>query len=65
MSARTWETGVVDAADALVDERGVEGAVRELNQRRRSKDDELRARANEALAWVRRYHDGNREQEQA
>jgi len=51
---REWDPGVVDVADELVQQHGPQGAIERLQSRRQTDSDELRARATEALAWVRR-----------
>ena len=56
MTARTWNAEVVTAAQLLVRDHGVEGAIAELNDRRRYGDDVNRA--TEALAWIKRFEQG-------
>ena len=51
---REWDPGVVAVADELVQQHGPQGAIERLQSRRQTDSDELRARATEALAWVRR-----------
>jgi len=51
---REWDQGVVAVADELVQRHGPQGAIERLQSRRQTDSDELRARATEALAWVRR-----------
>jgi len=51
---REWDAGVVAVADELVQQHGPQGAIERLQSRRQTESDELRARATEALAWVRR-----------
>jgi len=51
---REWDQGVVAVADELVQQHGPQGAIERLQSRRQTESDELRARATEALAWVRR-----------
>lgn len=53
MSEREWNDGVVDVADELVKEHSAEGAIERL-QDRRTNDDALKQRCNEAIAWIRR-----------
>ena len=52
--AREWDQGVVDVADELVQQHGPQGAIDRLQSRRQTESDELRARATEAIAWIRR-----------
>jgi len=52
--ARDWDEGVVAVADELVQQHGPQGAIDRLQSRRQTDSDELRARATEAIAWVRR-----------
>jgi len=52
--AREWDEGVVAVADELVQQHGPQGAIDRLQSRRQTDSDELRARATEAIAWVRR-----------
>ena len=52
--AREWDQGVVDVADELVQQHGPQGAIERLQSRRQTESDELRARATEAIAWIRR-----------
>ena len=52
--AREWDQGVVDVADELVQQHGPQGAIERLQSRRQTDSDELRARATEAIAWIRR-----------
>jgi len=51
---RQWDAGVVAVADELVQRHGPQGAIERLQSRRQTESDGLRARATEALAWVRR-----------
>jgi len=51
---REFDSGVVDVADELVQQHGPRGAIERLQQRRQTASDELAARCNEALAWIRR-----------
>ena len=57
MSARAWDEEVVTAAQLLVREHGVDGAIAELNDRRRRGEDVNRA--TEALAWIKRFEQGD------
>lgn len=57
MTARTWNAEVVTAAQLLVREHGVDGAIAELNDRRRCGDNVNRA--TEALAWIKRFKQGD------
>lgn len=52
--AREFEEGVVAVADELVQQHGPQGAIERLQSRRQTESDELRARATEAIAWIRR-----------
>jgi len=52
--SREWTDGVIDVADELVQEHSAEGAIERLQRRRQTSDDELQARCNEAIAWIRR-----------
>ena len=52
--AREWDQGVVDVADELVQQHGPQAAIERLQSRRQTDSDELRARATEAIAWIRR-----------
>ena len=52
--SREWTDGVIDVADELVQEHSAEGAIEHLQRRRQTSDDELQARCNEAIAWIRR-----------
>jgi len=54
MSEREWHDGVVDVADELVQEYSAEGAIERLQTRRKTSSDELQARCNEAIAYIRR-----------
>jgi len=54
MSEREWHDGVVDVADELVQEYSAEGAIDRLQTRRQTSSDELQARCNEAIAYIRR-----------
>ena len=54
MSEREWHDGVVDVADELVQQHGVDGAIDELQSRRQHADGELQARCTEAIAYIRR-----------
>ena len=54
MSEREWHDGVVDVADELVQEYSAEGAIDRLQTRRKTSNDELQARCNEAIAYIRR-----------
>lgn len=54
MSQREWHDGVVDVADELVQEYSAEGAIDRLQTRRKTSNDELQARCNEAIAYIRR-----------
>jgi len=54
MSEREWHDGVVDVADELVQEHSAEGAIDRLQTRRKTSNDELQARCNEAIAYIRR-----------
>jgi hypothetical protein len=51
---REFEEGVVAVADELVQQHGPQGAIDRLNARRQTESDELRARATEAIAWIRK-----------
>ena len=51
---REFDAGVVAVADELVQRHGPQGAIERLNSRRQTESDELRARATEAIAWIRR-----------
>ena len=54
-SRREWHDGVVDVADELVQEHGAQGAIERLNNRRQStRSDELQARCEAAMAWIKR-----------
>jgi len=54
MSQREWHDGVVDVADELVQEYSAEGAIERLRTRRQTSSEELQARCNEAIAYIRR-----------
>jgi hypothetical protein len=54
MSEREWHDGVVDVADELVQEHSAEGAIERLRTRRQTSSEELQARCNEAIAYIRR-----------
>jgi len=54
MSEREWKDGVVDVADELVQQNSAEGAIERLQTRRKTSSDELQARCNEAIAYIRR-----------
>ena len=54
MSEREWHDGVVDVADELVQEYSAEGAIDRLQSRRQTSSEELQARCNEAIAYIRR-----------
>lgn len=54
MSEREWHDGVVDVADELVQEYSAEGAIDRLQRRRQTSSEELQARCEEAIAYIRR-----------
>jgi hypothetical protein len=51
---REWTDGVIDVADELVQEYSAEGAIERLQKRRQTSSDELQARCNEAIGYIRR-----------
>lgn len=55
-SAREFDADLVAAAELLVAEHGVDGAIDELVTRRQQGDDP--ERATEALAWIKRFERG-------
>ena len=55
-SAREFDTDLVAAAELLVAEHGVDGAIDELIARRQQGDGLMRA--TEALAWIKRFERG-------
>ena len=55
-TAREFDVDLVAAAELLVAEHGVDGAVDELVVRRQQGDD--LKRATEALAWIKRFERG-------
>ena len=54
MSERQWHDGVVDVADELVQEYSAEGAIERLRNRRKTSSEQLQARCEEAIAYIRR-----------
>jgi hypothetical protein len=54
MSEREWHDGVVDVADELVQEYSAEGAIERLQSRRQTTNEQLQARCEEAIAYIRR-----------
>lgn len=54
MSEREWHDGVVDVADELVKEYSAEGAIERLQSRRQTTNEQLQARCEEAIAYIRR-----------
>jgi len=52
--SREWDDGLIDVAGELVKEHSAEGAIERLQRRRQTSDDELQARCNEAIAYIRR-----------
>jgi len=54
MSQREWHDGVVDVADELVKEYSADGAIERLQSRRQTSNEQLQARCNEAIAYIRR-----------
>jgi hypothetical protein len=52
--ARDWDDSVINVAEEMVQQRGAEGAISELQRRRKGSDDEKQQRCNEAIAWIRR-----------
>ena len=54
-SGREWDDALVDVADELVKIHGPQGAIERLNRRRQStRSDELEARCEAAMAWIKR-----------
>lgn len=51
---REWDDGLVDVVDEMVKEHSPEGAIERLQNRRQTRNEELQARCNEAIAYVRR-----------
>ena len=51
---REWTDGVVDVADELVSQHSAAGAIERLQTRRQTSSEELQARCNEAIAYIRR-----------
>ena len=49
-----WDDSVVDVADELVKEYSADGAIDRLQTRRQTRNEDLKARCNEAIAWIRR-----------
>jgi len=56
---REWTDGVIDVAAELVKRHSADGAIERLQTRRQTTDDELQARCNEAIAWIRREVQGD------
>ena len=54
MSQREWDDSVVAVADELVQQHSAEGAIERLQSRRKTSNEDLQARCNEAIAWIRR-----------
>ena len=53
-SEREWAEGIVPVAEELVKQHSAEGAIERLQTRRQTSSEELQARCNEAIAYIRR-----------
>lgn len=53
-SETEWTDSVVDVVGEMVQQNGPEATIEKLQKRRETRDDELKARCHEAIAFVRR-----------